>query len=124
MKYWLIAVSSAQSTSCRTWTTSSFPFMEIPFCERRKGDLNPPSAAGGEMIVQVRQAGGAQAAAAGLGLELLEALALVAPAARDLVERHAGALAARHRAPAADRLDQHRRTHLTPIIMKSGFIFK
>jgi hypothetical protein len=76
------------------------------------------------MIVQVRQAGGAEAAAAGLGLELFEALALVADAASDLLEGHAGALAARHRAPAADRLDLHRRAHLTHKIMKSGFIFK
>ena len=69
-----------------------------------RGDLNPASAPGGEVVAQVGQAGRAQAAAAGLGLHVLEGLALVAHAARDLVERQPGALAARHRAPAAHRL--------------------
>src|SRR5512141_61575 len=37
MKYWLTAVSSAQSTSCRTAMTSSWPFMDPPRLFRREG---------------------------------------------------------------------------------------
>src|SRR5262245_48402716 len=115
MKYWLTAVSSAQRTSCRTWMTSSFPFMEIPFWRASEGRSYPASAAGGEVVLKVGKAGGAEPAAAGLGLQLVEALPLVADATRDLLERHAGALAVRHHAPAAHRLGQHRSTHPTEI---------
>src|SRR5262245_45220201 len=117
MKYWLTAVSSAQSTSCRTWTTSSFPFMEVPLVEVLKGGSYPAcSAARGEVVVKVGQAGRAQPPAAGVALDGLEALPLLVDAPRDLVEGQPRALAARHHAPATDcRLEDprgHQQTHL------------
>src|SRR5262245_7440367 len=113
MKYWLIAVSSAESTSCRTWTTSSFPFMAIPFSRAERGSY-PALARAGEVVVQVGDAGGAEPAAAGLGLQRVEGLPALAQPAGDLLESEPGALAARHDAPAPLRLHQDRSAHTRP----------
>src|SRR5437667_387873 len=72
MKYWLMAVSSAESTSCRTWTTSSLPFMRTSSGRCRDGGrpvvlgsypgTGPGrrwSAAPGQIRLEVRQTGGA-----------------------------------------------------------------
>lgn len=90
-----------------------------------KANLTPASAAGGEMLVQVREARGAEPAAARVALQRLEAQPFVADAARDLVERQPGALAARHHAPEMHRLGEVGATpHAGNMIMNNVFIIK
>src|SRR5262249_24505849 len=108
MKYWLMAVSSAHRTSCRTWMTSSLPFMAPP-ARGFARDLTPyaPEEAERGLPVdqgsarvhegpEVRQAGRARAAAARPVRDLVEGEPFLAEATLDLRERERGALAARH----------------------------
>src|SRR6185503_9820946 len=74
-KYWLIAVSSAQSTSLSTLMTSASPFNGTSGA--RNGDAadvipQPGSEGRGEVLQEVGQAGGAVLAAAAPPRGLLE----------------------------------------------------
>src|SRR5262249_51538206 len=103
MKYWLIPVSSAESTSFRIWMTSSFPFIRLLLrCGARTRRILPEvSGAGalarGEEALEVGHASRAEAAAAGAAAGLVGRGPLVPHPPRDLLEGDLRALAARHR---------------------------
>src|SRR5262245_28973147 len=116
MKYWLMAVSSAVRTSLRTLMTSASPFMPDLHADRTLGSARPSrgkcSAAGGEVTMQVGQAGAAVLSAARAAQDLRQRAPFDVELARHFLERGARALAPRHgtgdrgRVALARRLDR------------------